>query len=64
MNQQPPTSLFELLIQVRQCNIVLANARDAMNDYNKNLFSDELDEIDEELYQTAGKIAEVILESF
>lgn len=64
MNQQPPTSLYELLIQVRQCNIVLANARDEMDDYNKNLFSDELDEIDEELYQTAGKIAEVILESF
>lgn len=64
MNQQPPTSLYELLIQVRQCNILLANARDEMDDYNKNLFSDELDEIDEELYQTAGKIAEVILESF
>lgn len=64
MNQQPPTSLYELLIQVRQCNILLANARDEMDDYNKNIFSDELDEIDEELYQTAGKIAEVILESF
>lgn len=63
MNQQPPTSLYELLIQVRQCNILLANARDEMDDYNKDLFSDELDEIDEELYQTAGKIAEIILES-
>ena len=63
MNQQPPTSLYELLIQVRQCNIVLANARDEMDDYNKNLFSDELDESDEELYQISGKIGEVILES-
>lgn len=64
MNQQPPTSLFELLNQVRQCNILLANAREEMDDYNKSLFSDELDEIDEELYQTAGNIAEIILESF
>lgn len=63
MNQMPPTSLYELLIQVRQCNILLANARDEMDDYNKNLFSDELDEIDEELYQISGKIGEVILES-
>lgn len=63
MNQMPPPSLFELLIQVRQCNILLANARDEMDDFHKSLFSGELDEIDEELYQTAGKIAEVILES-
>ena len=63
MNQQPPTALYELLIQVRQCNILLANARDEMDDYNKDLFSDQLDEINEELYQTAGKVAEVILES-
>lgn len=64
MNQMPPRSLFELLNQVRQCNILLANVREEMDDYNKSLFSDELDEIDEELYQTAGNIAEVILESF
>lgn len=64
MNQMPPHSLFELLNQVRQCNILLANVREEMDDYNKSLFSDELDEIDEELYQTAGNIAEVILESF
>lgn len=63
MNQQPPTSLYELLIQVRQCNILLANVRDEMDDYNKDLFSDQLDEIDEELYQISGKIGEVILES-
>ena len=63
MNQQPPTSLYELLIQVRQCNILLSNARDEMDDYNKDLFSDQLDEIDEELYQISGKIGEVILES-
>lgn len=64
MNQMPPHSLFELLNQVRQCNILLANVREEMDDYYKSLFSDELDEIDEELYQTAGNIAEVILESF
>ena len=63
MTQLLPSSIFELLIQVRQCNIVLANARDEMDDYNKDLFSDQLDEIDEELYQIAGKIGEVILES-
>lgn len=63
MNQMPPQSLFELLLQVRQCNILLANARDEMDDFNKDLFSGELDEIDEELYQISGKIGEVILES-
>lgn len=63
MKQTPPSSLYELLIQVRQCNILLANVREEMDDYNKSLFKRELDEIDSELYQTAGKIAEVILES-
>lgn len=64
MNQMPPSSLFKLLIQVRQCNIMLANARDEMDDFTKDLFSGELDEINEELYQISGKIGEVILESF
>lgn len=64
MKQLPPSSLFELLIQLRQCKILLANAIDEMDDYHKSLFSNELDEIDDNLYQTAGKIAEVILESF
>ena len=63
MNQMPPQSLFELLIQVRQCNILLANARDEMDKDNKAWLSDLLDEIDGELYQTSGKIAEIILES-
>ena len=64
MNQMPPTSLFELLVQVRQCTILLANARDEMDEDNKSFFSDMLDEIDGDLYQTSGKIAEIILESF
>ena len=63
MTQMPPSSLFELLIQVRQCTILLANVRDEMDDYNNDLYNKELNEIDGELYQTAGKIAEVILES-
>ena len=63
MTQQAPDSLFKLLIQIRQCNILLAKARDEMTDYHKSIFSDQLDEINEELYQTAGKVAEVILES-
>lgn len=63
MKQMPPSSLYELLIQVRQCNILLANVREEMNDYDKSLFKRDLDEIDSELYQTAGKIADVILES-
>lgn len=63
MKQMPPSSLYELLIQVRQCNILLANVREEMNDHDKSLFKRDLDEIDSELYQTAGKIAEVILES-
>lgn len=63
MKQMPPSSLYELLIQVRQCNILLAKVREEMNDYDKSLFKRDLDEIDSELYQTAGKIAEVILES-
>lgn len=64
MTQMPPTSLFELLVQVRQCTILLANARDEMDEDNKSFFSDMLDEIDGDLYQTSGKIAEIILESF
>ena len=64
MNQMPPQSLFELLVQVRQCTILLANARDEMDEANKSFFSDLLDEIDDDLYQTSGKIAEIILESF
>ena len=64
MNQMPPQSLFELLVQVRQCTILLANARDEMDEDNKDFFSDMLDEIDGDLYQTSGKIAEIILESF
>lgn len=64
MNQMPPQSLFELLVQVRQCTILLANARDEMDEDNKSFFSDMLDEIDGDLYQTSGKIAEIILESF
>ncbi len=64
MNQMPPSSLFELLVQVRQCTILLANARDEMDEDNKAFFSDMLDEIDGDLYQTSGKIAEIILESF
>lgn len=63
MTQQAPSSLFELLIQVRQCNILLTKARDEMTDYHKSIFSDQLDEINEELYQISGKIGEVILES-
>lgn len=63
MNQQPPTSLYELLIQVRHCNILLANVRSEMDEYTVDDFSQELDEIDSDLYQTAGKIAEIILES-
>lgn len=63
MKQMPPSSLYELLIQVRQCNILLAKVREKMDDHDKSLFKRELDEIDSELYQTAGKIAEVILES-
>lgn len=63
MTQQAPDSLFKLLIQIRQCNILLTKARDEMTDYHKSIFSDQLDEINEELYQTAGKVAEVILES-
>lgn len=63
MKQMPPSSLYELLIQVSQCNILLANVREEFDDYNKSLFKRELDEINSELYQTAGKIAEVILES-
>lgn len=64
MNKMPPQSLFELLVQVRQCSILLANARDEMDEDNKAFFSDMLDEIDGDLYQTSGKIAEIILESF
>ena len=64
MNKIPATSLFELLVQVRQCTILLANARDEMDEDNKSFFSDMLDEIDGDLYQTSGKIAEIILESF
>ena len=64
MNKMPPQSLFELLVQVRQCSILLANARDEMDEDNKSFFSDMLDEIDGDLYQTSGKIAEIILESF
>ena len=64
MNKMPPQSLFELLVQVRQCTILLANARDEMDEDNKSFFSDMLDEIDGDLYQTSGKIAEIILESF
>ena len=63
MNQMPPTSLFELLIQVRQCNILLANVRSEMDEYTEDDYSIELDDIDSDLYQTAGKIAEIILES-
>lgn len=64
MNKMPAPSLFELLVQVRQCAILLANARDEMDEDNKSFFSDMLDEIDGDLYQTSGKIAEIILESF
>ena len=64
MNQMPPTSLFELLIQVRQCSILLANVRSEMDEYTEDDYSIELDDIDSDLYQTAGKIAEIILESF
>lgn len=64
MNKMPTPSLFELLVQVRQCTILLANARDEMDEDNKSFFSDMLDEIDGDLYQTSGKIAEIILESF
>lgn len=64
MNQMSAPSLFELLVQVRQCTILLANARDEMDEDNKSFFSDMLDEIDGDLYQTSGKIAEIILESF
>lgn len=63
MNQMPPTSLFELLIQVRQCSILLANVRSELDEYTEDDYSIELDDIDSDLYQTAGKIAEIILES-
>lgn len=63
MNKMPLTSLFELLIQVRRCNILLANVRSEMDEYTVDDYSIELDDIDSDLYQTAGKIAEIILES-
>lgn len=60
----PSDSLLELLILVRQCTIQLDKVREDMSDYHKSLFSEELADIDDNLYQTAGRIAEVILESF
>jgi hypothetical protein len=60
----PSDSLLELLILVRQCTIQLDKVREDMSDFHKSLFSEELGDIDDNLYQTAGRIAEVILESF
>lgn len=64
MTKEPSDSLLDLLLLVRQCTINLDKVRDEMDDYHKSLFGEELVDIDDHLYQAAGRVAEVILESF
>ncbi|MGM9767462.1 MAG: hypothetical protein ACI3Z0_03225 [Candidatus Cryptobacteroides sp.] len=59
-----PTSLFELLLQTRQCSIQLDKVRRDLTNKEKDFLGDSIDDIERDLYLVSVNISEAILELY